>query len=70
MQQTSRDKPDRLQYATVGFTTSALDGYGLRCHTPARPAPHASYPILVHRLVPLLRASFRPRLAATPLRFA
>src|SRR5712664_789084 len=33
----------------------------------ARPA---SYPVLVHRLAPLLHASFRPRLAATPLRFA
>src|SRR6267143_4407795 len=33
----------------------------------------ASYPILVHRLASLLRASFRPRLAASvisPLRFA
>jgi hypothetical protein len=34
-----------------------------RCRRP----PH---PVLVHRLVPLLHASFRPRLAATPLRFA
>src|SRR6266568_2465749 len=31
---------------------------------------HASYPVLVHRVAPLLRASFRPRLAAAPLRFA
>ena len=30
----------------------------------------ASYPVLVHRLVLLLRASFRPRLATTPLHFA
>jgi len=30
----------------------------------------ASYPVLVHRLACLLHASFRPRLAATPLRFA
>src|SRR5882762_11950892 len=33
----------------------------------------ASYPILIHRLASLLRASFRPRLAASlisPLRFA
>ena len=28
------------------------------------------YPVLVHRLARLLHASFRPRLAATPLRFA
>jgi len=30
----------------------------------------ASYPVLVHRLAPLLHASFRPRLTTTPLRFA
>jgi hypothetical protein len=52
------------------FTTSALDGYGLRCQLPARPALYASNPVLVHRLVRLLHASFRPRLATTPLRFA
>src|ERR1019366_695865 len=46
-----------------------LMGYGLRDHLPARPAPYASDPVLVHRLVRLLRASFRPRLATTPLRF-
>jgi len=28
------------------------------------------YPVLVHRAAALLRASFRPRLATTPLRFA
>jgi hypothetical protein len=28
------------------------------------------HPVLVHRLAPLIRASFRPRFAATPLRFA
>ncbi len=37
---------------------------------PARPAPYASYPVLVHRLVRLLHASFRPSVAGTPLRFA
>src|ERR1039457_3298673 len=30
----------------------------------------ASYPVFVHRLALLLHASFRPRLATTPLRFA
>ena len=30
----------------------------------------ASYPVLVHRVAALLHASFRPRLATTPLRFA
>ena len=68
--QISRGKFDRLPRTTAGFTTCALDGYGLRCHLPARPAPYASYPVLVHRLAPLLHASFRPRLATTPLRFA
>src|SRR5581483_6241172 len=52
------------------FTTSALDGYGLRCQLPARPAPYASDPVLVHRLVRLLHASFRPSVTGTPLRFA
>src|SRR6202051_117979 len=33
---------------------------------PGRPR----YPVLVHRTAVLLHASFRPRLAATPLRFA
>src|SRR6266550_1735454 len=70
MPQTSRDKTDRLQRATAGSTTSTLDGFGLRCHWPARPALYASYPVLVHRLASLLHASSRPRLAATPLRFA
>jgi hypothetical protein len=52
------------------FTTRALDGYGLRSHMSTRPPRYASYPVLVHRLVRLLHTSFRPRLAATPLRFA
>ena len=34
-----------------------------RCRRPL-------HPVFVHRLAPLLHASFRPRLAATPLRFA
>src|SRR5882762_8736525 len=73
MPQISRGKFDRLRRATAGFTTGELDGYGLRDHLPARPPPWASDPVLVHRLAPLLRASFRPRLAASvisPLRFA
>src|SRR5215216_7002766 len=69
-QQISRGKFDRFRCTTAEFTTSALDGYGLRCQLPTRPTPYASYPVFVHRLAPLLHASFRPRLAATPLRFA
>src|SRR5580698_10663646 len=70
MEQTSRGKFNRLQRAAAEFTTSAFDGCGLRDHLPARPAPYASYPVLVHRLASLLHAAFRPRLATTPWRFA
>src|SRR5271163_130248 len=70
MQQTSPGKFDRLQRTTAGFTDPRLDGYGLCCSLPTRPRVLASYPVLVHRHTPLLHASFRPRLATTPLRFA
>jgi hypothetical protein len=70
MQQISRGKFDRLQRTTAGFTGTRLDGYGLCCSLPTRPRVLASNPILVHRHTPLLHASFRPRLATTPLRFA
>src|SRR5664280_3660925 len=66
----SRADFDRLQRTTAGFTDTRLDGYGLCCSLPTRPRVQASYPILVHRHTPLLHASFRPRLATTPLRFA
>jgi len=49
--QISRDKFGCFRYATAGFTTSVLDGYGLRCPLPTRPTPSASNPILVHRPV-------------------
>ncbi len=68
--QASRGKPGRLLRTTAESTSRALDGYGLRRFTPARPTLPASYPVLVHRLAHLLHASFRPRLATTPLRFA
>src|ERR1700761_4168768 len=58
--QISRDKTNRLQRATAESTTSAFDGCGLRDQWPARPAPLASYPVLVHRLPSFLHASFRP----------
>src|SRR3974390_2565448 len=60
----------RLPCAAAGFTLSAFDGYGLCGHLPARPAPYASDPVLVHRLARLLHASFRPSVAGAPLRFA
>jgi hypothetical protein len=65
--QISRGKYDRLPHTTAESTLSAHDGYGLRSHRPARPAPNASYPVFVHRLVLSLGASFRPRLAADAL---
>src|SRR3954469_750309 len=70
MAQTSRGKLDRLRRTPAGFTTPPLDGCGLRDLRLARPGGEASYPVLVHQAAVLLRASFRPRLAATPLRFA
>jgi len=39
MPQISRDKFDCFRYATAGFTTSVLDGYGLRDQLLARPTP-------------------------------
>jgi len=48
----------------------ALDGYGLRDLMLTRPTITASYPVPVRRVAALLHASFRPRLATTPLRFA
>src|SRR5918912_166381 len=68
--QISRGKFDRLHRTPAGSTTPALDGCGLRDPLLARPAGSASYPVLVHQAAVLLHASFRPRLAATPLRFA
>ena len=59
-----------LQRTAAGFTLPALDGYGLRCLTPTRPALTPHDPVPVRRLAPLLHAAFRPRLTTTPLRFA
>src|ERR1700730_5800424 len=42
--------------------------FAIRCPLAPHRRPH--YPVLVHRLAPLLHASFRPRLATTSLRFA
>jgi hypothetical protein len=43
-------------------------GFAVLCQfAPHRRPPH---PVLVHRLAPLIHASFRPRLATTPLRFS
>ena len=70
MVQTSRGRTASLHRAPAGFTALALDGYGLRDLMLTRPANSASYPVPVRRVATLLHASFRPRLATTPLRFA
>ena len=71
----TRRRPPEV--SSIAFTAhppdlqpQALDGYGLRGKSSARPAWAASYPVSVRQVATLLRASFRPRLAATPLRFA
>ena len=48
----------------------ALMDMGFAAHCQLARECMASYPVLVHRHTPLLHASFRPRLATTPLRFA
>jgi len=68
--QTSRGKHNRLHRTPAGFTALALDGYGLHGHWPTRLTRPASYPVSVRQVTALLHASFRPRLATTPLRFA
>ena len=68
--ETSRGKFDRLRRTPAESTPAALDGYGLRGQAPARPATNASIRFLSIRPRLWLPASFRPRLAATPLRFA
>jgi hypothetical protein len=68
--QTSRGKFERLRRISAKFTGPVFDGPGLRGSLPVRPAGKASYLVFVHRIAALLHASFRPRLATTPLRFA
>src|SRR5208282_4628626 len=46
-----------------------MDG-GFAAFSPLARCRRPLHPVLVHRLAPLLHASFRPRLATTPLRFA
>src|SRR6266536_6491509 len=43
-------------------------GFAVLCQLAPHRRPH--HPVLVHRLAPLIHASFRPRLAPTPLRFS
>src|SRR4051794_6629048 len=68
--QTSRGKTDRLRRTPAGFTTPTLDDMDFAFHCPLVRPGRPRYPVLVHRAAALLHAFFRPRLAATPLRFA
>jgi hypothetical protein len=71
---TSRRSPEVSSTAFVTHPPDLqgppLDGWGLRDPPLARPDGPASYPVFVHRVVALLHASFRRRLAEPPLRFA
>src|SRR5208337_895052 len=49
---------------------AALVDVGLAAFRPLARCRRPHPPVFVHRLAPLLYASFRPRLATTPLRFA
>jgi hypothetical protein len=65
--QISPGKFDRLPRIPAGSTASALDGYGLRETSPARPAKDASHPISIRQVAVLLRTAFRRRLAVAAL---
>jgi len=49
---------------------AALMDVGFAAFRPLAPCRRPHHPVLVHRLAPLLHASFRPHLATAPLRFA
>ena len=68
--QTSRGKFDCLPRTPAGFTPRPFDGCGLCRLLPTRPARAASDPVSVRQVAVLLRTSFRPHLAVTPLCFA
>src|SRR4051812_29296151 len=50
--QISWGKSSSLRRTPAGFTTKALDGYGLCDFLPARPAMAASYPVSVRQAAP------------------
>src|SRR6266852_8542927 len=68
--QISRGKFDRLHRTPAGSTTAVLDGWDFAVSSPLVRPQQPRYPVLVHQVAALLHASFRPRLAATPLHFA
>ncbi len=49
---------------------AALMEMGFAAFRPLARCRRPPHPVFVHRLAPLLHASFRPRLTASPLRFA
>ncbi len=53
----------------LNLQPETLDRYGLCDPLSARPISAASYPVSVRQVASLFHAAFRPRLAATPLRF-
>jgi hypothetical protein len=65
--QTSRDKRSFFRPAPAGFTPRQFGSHGFRCLSPAHPPREASYPVSVRQAVAVAPASFRPRLATTPL---
>ena len=68
----SRGKTRYLHCIDAGFTKCTLHRRWRTSRSRARSSRvhHASYPVLVHRPAALDWASFRPRLAATPLPFS
>ena len=66
--QTSRGKTNHLHRTPAGSTTPGLDGYGLRDHLSARVGLVSGSCPSGRGFAP--RLPLRPRLAATPLRFA
>ena len=70
--ETSRGKTRYLHCIDAGFTKCTLLRKWRTSRSRARSSRmhHASYPVFVHRPAALDWASFRPRLAATPLPFS
>src|SRR3954447_17496855 len=65
-----RRTPAGLRRTPAGFTTPPLMAVDFAASCPLVRLGRPRYPVRVPRVAALLHASFRPRLAATPLRFA
>jgi hypothetical protein len=68
--ETSRGKIDRLHRTPAGYTTPSLMTADFAIISSLVRSGRPRYPVLVHLAATLLHASYRPRLAATPLRIA